>query len=124
MARACPGGRRAADARIEVWTSELEDYEAMGILQAAGVRAGVCQKPSDRVERDPQFKATGWWHILPHGELGEFTFDGVTPALAETPGALRTASPLLGQDTHNVLSEVLGMSDEEIASLEEQGVLM
>lgn len=112
------------DARIEVWTSELEDYEAMAILQAAGVRAGVCQKPSDRVERDPQFKATGWWQILPHGELGEFRFDGVTPALAGTPGTLRNSSPLLGQDTHGVLSNVLGMTDEEIASLEEQGVLM
>lgn len=112
------------DARIEAWTSELDDYEAMDLLQAAGVRAGVCQKPSDRYERDPQFKARDWWHTMPHPQLGESEFDGVTPRLARTPGALRTASPLLGQDTDQVLSEVLGLRGDQIEELRAIGALM
>ncbi|MGH2627843.1 MAG: CaiB/BaiF CoA transferase family protein, partial [Anaerolineales bacterium] len=112
------------DARIEAWTSELDDYEAMEILQAAGVRAGALQKAGDRFERDPQLASRDWWHILPHGEMGDSEFDGVTPKLSATPGTLRTSSPLLGQDTRGVLADVLGMSEAEIDEHEVAGVLM
>jgi len=112
------------DERIGGWTSEFVDYEAMELLQAAGVRAGVCQRASDRFERDPQLKARVWWHRLPHEELGERDFDGVVPKLSRTPGTLRTASPMLGADTHAVLRDLLGMSEDEIAEHEAMGVLM
>ncbi len=112
------------DERIGEWTSEFEDYEAMEILQAAGVRAGVCQKASDRFERDPQLKARGWWARLDHPELGMSDFDGVLPRLSATPGQLRTAAPILGADTWDVLREVAGFTEEEIAEHEAMGVLM
>ena len=112
------------DERIETWTTEFTDYEAMELLQAAGVRAGVCQKASDRFERDPQLAARDWWHRLPHAELGDSNYDGVVPKLSASPGELRTASPLLGEHSHEVLRDVLGMSDEEIAEHEALGVLM
>ncbi|MBI2765181.1 MAG: CoA transferase [Chloroflexi bacterium] len=112
------------DERISAWTSEFTDYEAMELLQAAGVRAGVCQKASDRFERDPQLAARDWWSTLPHAELGESDFDGVVPKLSRTPGTLRQASPLMGEHTHEVLRDVLGMSDEEIVEHETSGVLM
>jgi crotonobetainyl-CoA:carnitine CoA-transferase CaiB-like acyl-CoA transferase len=112
------------DSRIGDWTSELTDYEAMEILQAAGVRAGVAQRASDRFERDPQLKARGWWHRLEHPELGLCDYDGILPKLSRTPGQMRSASPLLGADTHAVLRDVLGFGDEEIAEHEAQGVLM
>jgi crotonobetainyl-CoA:carnitine CoA-transferase CaiB-like acyl-CoA transferase len=112
------------DARIETWTSELEDYEAMEILQAAGVPAGVCQKASDRFERDPQLAARDWWHSLPHPELGPTDYDGVVPRLALTPGQLRTASPVLGEHTHEILRDVLGLTDDQIAEHEAAGVFM
>jgi crotonobetainyl-CoA:carnitine CoA-transferase CaiB-like acyl-CoA transferase len=112
------------DARVEAWTSEFEDYEAMELLQAAGVRAGVCQKASDRFEHDPQLKARQWWHRLPHAEFGDCDYDGILPRLSVTPGQMRTSSPLIGQHTHEVLHDVLGMSAEEIAEQEALGVLM
>jgi len=112
------------DARIGEWTSELVDYEAMEILQRAGVRAGVVQKASDRFERDPQLRARSWWHTLAHAELGESDYDGVVPRLSLTPGQLRTSSPLLGQDTHAVLADIAGLSDDEVAEHEAMGVLM
>jgi len=112
------------DARIEAWTSELEDYEAMEVLQAAGVRAGVCQAPSDRAMRDPQLAVRDWWHVLPHAELGDSEYDGIVPKLSETPGALRAASPLLGEHTHEVMQTVIGMSDAEFSEYEAAGVFM
>ncbi len=112
------------DARIEEWTSELDDYEAMELLQAAGVRAGVCQKPGDRFERDPQSRARGWWRMLMHPELGECEYDGVTPRLSKTPGELRSTSPLIGEHTREVLGEVLGLGEDEIDAAQASGALM
>lgn len=112
------------DANIAAWSADQDDYAAMEILQAAGVRAGVCQKASDRFERDAQLAARDWWHRLPHPELGDCDYDGIVPKLARTPGRLRSASPMLGADTWDVLAGVVGMSAEEIAEHEAAGVLM
>lgn len=112
------------DTRIEEWTSTREDYDVMCALQAAGIRAGAVQKASDRFERDPQLAARDWWHVLPHDELGDCNYDGVVPKLSRTPGSLRNASPLLGEHTHEVMREVLGMNDDEIAENEMAGVFM
>ena len=112
------------DARIAEWTSTMTDYAAMEVLQAAGVRAGVCQRASDRYERDPQLRSRDWWHVLDHAEIGPSEYDGVLPKLSESPGSLERAAPVLGQHTHEVLREVAGMTDEEIAEHEAMGVLM
>lgn len=113
------------DARIGEWTATRDDYAVMAALQAAGVPAGVCQGPSDRVERDEQFRARGWWTSMPHAELGpEAGIDGVTPRLARTPGTNRTASPLLGEHTLDVMTGLLGMTGDEFAEYTEMGVFM
>ncbi len=113
------------DAGIEAWTSAREDYAVMMTLQAAGVPAGVCQKPGDRFERDEQFKARDWWTTMPHAEMGEESeFDGITPRLSLTPGENRTASPLIGEHTFEVVRELLGLTDEEFAEHEAMGVFM
>jgi crotonobetainyl-CoA:carnitine CoA-transferase CaiB-like acyl-CoA transferase len=112
------------DAGIEAWTQEREAYAVMATLQAAGVPAGVCQTAGDRVERDPQLRARDWWTTMPHPELGESGFDGVAPRLSRTPGQNRTAAPLMGQHTFDVLTGTLGMGAEEYAELEGMGVFM
>ena len=112
------------DRHLAAWTAGFEDYALMTLLQSAGVRAGVCQKPGDRVACDPQLAARGWWQTIEHPELGVCEYDGVAPRLSETPGALRRPSPTLGQHTHEVASEWLGMSDEEIGEHEALGVFM
>jgi crotonobetainyl-CoA:carnitine CoA-transferase CaiB-like acyl-CoA transferase len=121
-------GRLAAvdeiDRRIEDWTRDREDYAVMRLLQAAGVPAGVCQKPEDRREHDPQLAARGWWREAVHDEIGPGTFDGFVPALSRTPSQLRTAAPVLGAHTYEVMREIVGMSDEEYADHEAAAVFM
>jgi benzylsuccinate CoA-transferase BbsF subunit len=112
------------DGRIGAWTADQEDLELMVLLQAAGVRAAACQKASDRFERDPQLAARDWWHRLPHPELGESDYDGIVPKLSASPGAMRVASPMLGEHTAEVLRDVLGLDEKEIAELHVNGVLM
>ena len=112
------------DTHIAAWTAEQDDYDVMQLLQAAGVRAGVAQKASDRRERDPQLAARDWWHTVPHPEMGDCEYDGVLPKLSATPGMLRSASPPLGADTYDVMREVVGMSDEEFADHQAAAVFM
>ncbi|MFN0095031.1 MAG: CaiB/BaiF CoA transferase family protein [Dehalococcoidia bacterium] len=112
------------DAHISEWTRPRDRYEVMMLLQAAGVRAGVVQKASDRFEHDPQLRARDWWHKLPHAELGQSDFDGVVPRLSRTPGELQAPSPLLGEHTFEVACEVIGLSEEEYAEHESMGVFM
>jgi len=89
------------------------------------VPAGACQSPGDRVERDEQFIARGWWTTMPHAELGEDAgIDGVTPRLSRTPGTNRTASPLIGEHTHDIMTGLLGLTEEEFVEHTEMGVFM
>ena len=112
------------DRHIEDWTSSRDGYELMKLLQATGVKAAVCQKPGDRVIHDPQLKHRGWWQTLVHPELGECVYDGVAPHLEKTPGLVQKASPLFGEHTDEVMVDVLGLSNHQIADLRDQGVFM
>ncbi len=114
----------ALDAHIAAWTAPQDDYALMALLQAAGVRAAVCQKSEDRVENDPQFAARGWWQTLSHPELGDSLHDGVAPRLSVSPGRLRTAAPLIGAHTREVLSDLLGLTEAELDEHAEAGVFM
>ena len=112
------------DARIAAWTAPQDDYALMALLQAAGVRAAVCQRSEDRVENDPQFAARGWWQTLPHPEIGDSLHDGVAPRLSVSPGRLRTAAPLIGAHTREVLGDLLGLTEAELDEHAEAGVFM
>lgn len=112
------------DEAIGSWTRDFDPYELMALLQAAGVRAAVCQKPGDRVENDPQSVARGWWVELDHAELGPRLFDNVAPRLSRTPGVARMASPMLGQHTEEVMTDVLGLTRAEYEGHLEAGVFM
>jgi crotonobetainyl-CoA:carnitine CoA-transferase CaiB-like acyl-CoA transferase len=112
------------DGHLGAWAAERNDYDVMTLLQAAGVRAGVVQKASDRFDRDPQLAVRDWWHTMPHPEMGDCDFDGILPKLSVSPGQMRKSAPLIGEDTHEVCTEIIGMSDEEFAENDALGVFM
>jgi crotonobetainyl-CoA:carnitine CoA-transferase CaiB-like acyl-CoA transferase len=43
--------------------------------------------------------------------------------MSRTPGALRNAAPILGQDNDEVFGRMLGMSAEEIERLKKENVI-
>jgi crotonobetainyl-CoA:carnitine CoA-transferase CaiB-like acyl-CoA transferase len=43
--------------------------------------------------------------------------------MSETPGRVRGVAPLMGEHTHEIARNLLGLSDSEIAKLDEEKVL-
>ena len=58
----------------------------------------------------------GFHQNLAHPILGDTVVDGIPIRLSHTPGSIERTSPALGQDTDAVLSELLGLSPQEIAA--------
>ncbi len=102
------------DANINAWTKEQRAEDVMALLQSRGVPAGVVQNARDVLE-DAQMKARQYYQYLDHPEAGHNAYDGAPFRLSKTPGTLRSAAPVLGQDNEYVCKELLGMSDDEIA---------
>jgi benzylsuccinate CoA-transferase BbsF subunit len=106
---------------VESWTAGFTAEEVMARLQAAGVPAGVVENCSDTY-RDPQLRRRNIYWEMKHSETGKFTHLGQSFQLSKTPAKAYSPSPLLGEHTEYVCSEILGMSDEEFVDLMQKGV--
>ena len=69
---------------------------------------------------DPQYLHRGFYRRLEHGEAGPVPYAGHQYRIRGYDHGPRTAAPMLGGHTYEVLSELLGMTDEEIAAVAEQ----
>ncbi|MGL5257212.1 MAG: CaiB/BaiF CoA transferase family protein [Proteocatella sp.] len=102
-----------AEKSIDEWRSILDE-------------AGVPNSPIntiDRVVEHPQVIARDMVQTVKHKVAGEVKMPGVAVKLSETPGMIETAAPLLGEHNEEILKAYLNMSDEDINSLKEKGVI-
>ena len=117
----------ALDRALSSWTAGFEPYALMLQLQAAGIPAGVCQTAGDRCDNDPQLRLLGWLTELTGTRIGRWPLAEVPVRMSRTPpylgGRPDRAAPLYGEDNTAILTGLLGMSEEEVAELTEQGVL-
>jgi crotonobetainyl-CoA:carnitine CoA-transferase CaiB-like acyl-CoA transferase len=58
-----------------------------------------------------------------HVTAGAVRVLGVPIKLSDTPGAVRTAPPALGQHTEDILREDCGLSSGDIAALRASGAI-
>ena len=91
-------------------------------LERAGVPCGPINDLS-QVFADPQVQARGLKVELPHALGGTVPQVASPIRLSGTPVEYRRAPPLLGEHTLEVLTGVLGLSDEAVMALREAGVL-
>jgi benzylsuccinate CoA-transferase BbsF subunit len=103
------------------WTKDQTAENVMTRLQKVGVAAGVVQNTADTY-KDPQLKKRNIYWPMQHAEMGEFTHLGESFMLSKTPAKPYSPSPLLGEHTEMVCTEMLGMSDEEFVSLMQEGL--
>lgn len=76
----------------------------------------------DKVAADPQVLAREMIIEVDHAVAGKTKFAGIPIKLSKTPGKIRKAAPVLGENTVSVLHE-LGYDDEAIASMREEGTI-
>lgn len=77
----------------------------------------------DKIVADPQVKARGMITEVKHHEAGIFKIVNTPVNLSRTPCKPQSACPDLGEHTADVLSELLGMTGEEINGLREMRVI-
>jgi benzylsuccinate CoA-transferase BbsF subunit len=107
--------------RVGEWTANFTAEDVMSRLQKAGVPAGVVENTADAY-RDPQLRKRNIYWQMNHPEMGLFTHLGQSFRLSKTPSKPFSPSPLLGEHTEQICTEMLGMSDEEFVSLMQEGV--
>ena len=112
----------ALDARLGAWTATRDRFATAEALRAAGVPAVAVARPEDRIDHDPATSEWGLWPTVHHRELGDVRVDGIPVHLSETDWVIERGGPCLGEHTHQVLSEILGLDDAEIEQLAGDGV--
>ena len=90
-------------------------------LTVAGVPCGAVREVPD-VMSDPQVLARHMIEAVEHAALGQMKVLGVPIKLSDTPGAVRSAPPTLGQHTDAVLRE-LNFSTDAIDGLRRRKVV-
>lgn len=124
-------GRRAhedeLDRCVEEATRTHDAWQLAERLCAAGVPAAPVADARDRVERDPQLCARGYFVPLPHAATGTWPLERPPFRLSDgdvhAGGTIRRGPPCLGEDTADVLRSLLGLGAEEIRALDEAQVL-
>jgi formyl-CoA transferase len=108
---------------VSDWAAQHDAAEIDRLLNAAGVICGPIYTIAD-IFNDPQFKAREMLleHVDP--EFGPYIGPGIVPKLTRTPGAVRwSATWEEGSHNTDVYGGLLGLSDDEIAALHEEGVI-
>lgn len=77
----------------------------------------------DEVAADPQAEARAMFPVVEHPAAGAVKVTGAPVKLSQTPGAIESAAPLLGQHTRQALQTLLSISDQELESLIREGVV-
>lgn len=116
--------RAALDQHLSEWASGRELKETVACLQQAGVPASTVT--DCRVAfKQPQFQARKFFEPVTHPVIGTHPIPGLPFRFAsrgEQPW-ISSPAPTMGQHNHEVLVDVLGMSEAQYAALEARGVI-
>lgn len=121
-------GRRehhdALDEIISAWTKTREAGEVMRTLQGLGVPAGAVLDTQD-VFNDPQMHARRFWQWTGSDSdpVGPKPYPTGGWKMSLTPPRIQGPAPTLGQHNVQILTEVLGVSADELQMLEATGVI-
>jgi crotonobetainyl-CoA:carnitine CoA-transferase CaiB-like acyl-CoA transferase len=113
-------GHEARDV-ITAWTRARTNAEVIAALSAVEVPCGAVAT-RDEVNDDPHLRARGVLASARHERLGEIGVPG--PAFHTAgAGAPQRAHGDLGEHTDEVLRELLGLDDDRITALRDEGAL-
>ena len=107
---------------VEKWTRSLPRETIIDVCTRNGVPAGSINSIADIFE-DEHFKTReAIKHVKVPG-VGNVAVPNVFPTLSETPGTIDNLGPGLGDHNKDLYREELALSDSELQSLKESGVI-
>jgi benzylsuccinate CoA-transferase BbsF subunit len=110
------------DRAIAQWTLTRESDAVEAELQAARIPAHVVSRGLD-LARDSDLRQVGHFVKIEDPVIGEVEIEGARAAFDRTPVPPTRRGPRIGEHTNQVLREVCGLSEQEIARLSAEGIL-
>ena len=107
-------------ARIEQWTMTMDKFEAMEILNRHDIPCGPILSMKE-IAHEPALRASGTVVEVEHPARGKYLTVGNPIKMSDSPTEV-TRSPLLGEHTDEVLTE-LGYNADAIAALRTAGAI-
>ncbi len=108
-------------ALIEQWTKTKDKFEVMNTLNPLNVPCGPILSMKE-LAAEPSLRATGTVVEVNHPTRGPYLTVGNPIKLSDSPSEV-TRSPLLGEHTEEILREVVGYDDNEIATARDEGAI-
>ncbi|MEM6621095.1 MAG: formyl-CoA transferase [Pseudomonadota bacterium] len=106
---------------IEAWTKTKTKFEVMDICNPLNIPVGPILSMKEIVE-DEGLQATGTIVKVPHPERGDYWTVGCPIKLSDSQVDVER-SPLLGEHTMEILTDVLGFSGDEVAEIAGSGAV-
>ena len=110
------------DAAISEWTQQHKDYEAMHILQNAGISAAPYLSPQG-VFNDPQLREGGFFTERTANDGSSRILPSLGWRFSNGPAPRITAAPVLGEHNGYVYKELLGLAAGEIERLVNEQII-
>jgi crotonobetainyl-CoA:carnitine CoA-transferase CaiB-like acyl-CoA transferase len=110
------------DERIESWTSSRCARDIEIALQRAGVPAAAVLNYR-QLRRDPQLNARGMFQEITHPLFGLEVRSSSLWQRGNFPQPIVRPAPTFGQHNREVLRDIAGMAEEQIAELERDGII-
>ena len=107
---------------VTAWTQERTADEVTESLQQASIPAYPSLDAIDMIN-SPHVGSRNYFVELEHPEVGKRRHMGVPWTMSRTPYKIQRPAPCLGRDTDAILTEIVGLSQDEIAALREKDIL-
>ena len=112
--------------RVEGSIGRFFKSHTMDELYQGAMDRGIMLYPvygAKEIREDPQLKARGFWSHVDHPELGEVTFFPGSPFVFSGERQNIHRVPLIGEHNEDIYCAELGISEEELVTLKEAGVI-
>ena len=107
---------------VKAYTKTLTRDDAVKYFVEVGLPVTPVYYGSEATT-DPHVLARDMFVEVEHTKLGKIKVVNFPVKMTESPGEVVSAAPLLGQHNHEILTEVLGYSEEKIEELRKAGVI-
>lgn len=109
------------EAKIESVSQQKTTAEWLQVFDGSGMPYAAVNDVQDTLNHE-HTKARNMVVEVEHEECGPIKLVNTPIKFSDANPGVRTAPPTLGQHTNEVLAEI-GMSDKDIATLKEQGIV-